>query len=134
MKNKATPTYLWVGFSFFCRVVETENYKVQKRFLFMKYFLSFTEREKKFFKTYKFCKCNQLVKLWVICCFLGIRFCLKKNYLGRNNYILNQKQLSSRHSLVQSKQCSYQNDVQNLFKVYNKDTRTTSKSFWCLHC
>ena len=44
----------------------------------MKYFLSFTEREKKIFKTYKFCKCNQLVKLWVICCFLGIRFCLKK--------------------------------------------------------
>ena len=32
----------------------------------------------------------------------------------------------SRYLLVQSQQCKHQNNVWNLFKVYNKDTRTTS--------
>ena len=32
----------------------------------------------------------------------------------------------SRYLLVQSQQCKHQNSVWNLFKVYNKDTRTTS--------
>ena len=34
--------------------------------------------------------------------------------------------LPSRHLLVQSKQGKQQNDVRKLFKVNNKDTRTTS--------
>ena len=41
--------------------------------------------------------------------------------------------LPSRHLLVQSKQGKQQNDVWKLFKVNNKDTRTTSvRSFWSL--
>ena len=36
---------------------------------------------------------------------------------------------------VQSQYQKHQNVVQNLFKVSNKDTRTTSlTSFWCLYC
>ena len=36
--------------------------------------------------------------------------------------------------LVQSQQWKHQNNVWNLFKVNNRDTRTTSMTlFWCLH-
>ena len=37
--------------------------------------------------------------------------------------------------LVQSEQRKYQNNMWNLFKVNNKDSRTTSLTFfWCLYC
>ena len=42
---------------------------------------------------------------------------------------------SSRHLLIQSQLWKHQKNVWNMFKVNNKDTRTTSlKSFWCLYC
>ena len=41
----------------------------------------------------------------------------------------------SRHLLVQSQQLKHQNNVWNMFKVNNKDSRTTSLTlFWCFHC
>ena len=41
----------------------------------------------------------------------------------------------SRYLLVQSHQSKNYNNMWNLFKVSNKDTRTTSlTSFWCLYC
>ena len=41
----------------------------------------------------------------------------------------------NRHSLAPSQQWKHQNNVQNLFKVGNKDTRTwLLTSFWCLYC
>ena len=41
----------------------------------------------------------------------------------------------SRQLLVQSQQRKHQNNVWNLFKVNNKDTRRTSAtSLWCLYC
>ena len=42
---------------------------------------------------------------------------------------------ASQHLLVPNQQWKHQNNVWNLFKVNNKDTRTTSmKSFRCLYC
>ena len=41
----------------------------------------------------------------------------------------------SRYLLVRSQQCKNYNNMWNLFKVSNKDTRTTSlTSLWCLYC
>ena len=41
----------------------------------------------------------------------------------------------SRLLLVQNQQWKHQNNVWNLFKVTNKDSRTPSfKSFWCFYC
>ena len=43
--------------------------------------------------------------------------------------------MPSWHLLVQSQQWKHQNNVWNMFKVNNKDTKTTSlTSFWCLYC
>ena len=42
---------------------------------------------------------------------------------------------TSWHLLVQSQHWKHQNNVWNLYKVNNKDTRATSMmSFWCLYC
>ena len=42
---------------------------------------------------------------------------------------------TSRHSRVQSSQQNYLNRVWNVFRVNNKDTRTTPLvSFWCFYC
>ena len=40
----------------------------------------------------------------------------------------------NRHLLVPSQQWKHQTNVWNLFKVYNKDTRTTYMTFCCLSC
>ena len=41
----------------------------------------------------------------------------------------------NQHLFVQSQQWKHQNNVWNLFKVSNKNTRRTSMpAFWCLYC
>ena len=48
---------------------------------------------------------------------------------------INPRKILSWHLVVQIQQWKHQNNVWNLFKVNNKDSRTTwTKSFWCLYC
>ena len=70
--------------------------------------------------------------LWKGKCLLDRQRCLQKtDWFHR--FIGDYKYLSS-YFLVQSLQLKHQN-VWNMFKVNNKDTRATSMtSFWCLYC
>ena len=57
---------------------------------------------------------------------LVIRFSIRKS---------NHRFWPSWHLLAPSQKWKHQNNMWNLFKVYNKDTRTTTTTFfWCLYC
>ena len=82
-------------------------------FTYEKFLEFYYTKKKKILKTYKFCKCNQLIKLWVICCFLGIRFCLKRNISVICTFVTKSDCWASIH----------------LFKVNNAATRTLCKIY-----
>ena len=73
----------------------------------------------------------------IILCIQGQHINLLFLFLTLNRWIpaaLSDRQMSSQYLLVHSQQTRYQNNVWDLFKVYNKHSRTTSISFWCLYC
>ena len=77
------------------------------------------------------------VLLWISCATESAWYNSRKFTILRERAFLTLyvETVTSRHLLVQSQQWKHQNNMWNLFKVNNKDTKTTSvTSFWCLYC